>query len=136
MIGFLPVGGNRLTMYWSLPAAALANGQLDLEAMRRTAREVWPEAAGVVDAAADANDFARATYRHVALPRWHDGTVLFIGDAAHGTSPQLGQGANLGLLDAWILAQALDGASDLATALSSFGRRGPSNASTARPAIF
>lgn len=124
MIGFLPVGGNRLTMYWSLPAAALANGQpLDLEAMRRTAREVWPAAAGVVDAAADANDFARATYRHVALPRWHDGAVLFIGDAAHGTSPQLGQGANLGLLDAWILAQALDGASDLATALSSFGRR-------------
>lgn len=124
MIGFLPVGGDRLTMYWSQPAAALANGRpLDLEAMRRTARVVWPDAAGIVDAAVGANDFARATYRHVALPRWNDGAVLFIGDAAHGTSPQLGQGANLGLLDAWALAQVLGETSDLATALATFARR-------------
>lgn len=124
MIGFLPVGGNRLTMYWSLPGPALANGQpLDLDAMRRTARELWPEAAGIVDAAAEANDFARATYRHVALPHWHDGSTVFIGDTAHGTSPQLGQGANLGLLDAWALAHALREVPDLTAALDLFARR-------------
>ena len=108
MMGFLPVGEGLLTMYWSLPAAALAPGEpLDLEMMRRTAREIWPEAAGVVAEAAEANDFARATYRHVALPQWSRGEVLFIGDAAHGTSPQLGQGANLALVDAWTLADTL-----------------------------
>jgi 2-polyprenyl-6-methoxyphenol hydroxylase-like FAD-dependent oxidoreductase len=108
MMGFLPVGEGLLTMYWSLPAAALAPGEpLDLQAMRRTAREIWPEAAGIIAEAAEANDFARATYRHVALPRWSRGDVLFIGDAAHGTSPQLGQGANLALVDAWTLADTL-----------------------------
>lgn len=108
MMGFLPVGDALLTMYWSVPADALVSGvPLDLEAMRRTAREIWPEAAEIVADATKANDFARATYRHVALPRWYRGNVLFIGDAAHGTSPQLGQGANLALVDAWTLADTM-----------------------------
>ena len=59
----------------------------------------------------------------MALPRWHDGPVVFIGDAAHGTSPQLGQGANLGLLDAYALARAIAGTGDLTSALASFARR-------------
>jgi hypothetical protein len=67
---------------------------------RQQAMALWPKRRPSCERAADANDFARATYRQVALPRWNEGPVLFIGDAAHGTSPQLGQGANLGLLDA------------------------------------
>ena len=83
-----------------------------------------------------AGDFARATYRHVALPRWNEGPVLFIGDAAHGTSPQLGQGANLGLLDAWTLAEALADSGDLAAALRcSRAAQCRPCASIARPAI-
>jgi 2-polyprenyl-6-methoxyphenol hydroxylase-like FAD-dependent oxidoreductase len=117
MIGLLPVGDSQLTIYWSLPLAALAPDQpLDLEAMRRDARELWPEAAATI---AQADGFSRATYRNVALPRWNDGPVLFMGDAAHGTSPQLGQGANLALLDAWTLANTLAAGGDL----SDFARR-------------
>jgi 2-polyprenyl-6-methoxyphenol hydroxylase-like FAD-dependent oxidoreductase len=86
----------------------------DIAAWKQTATELWPEAADIVASAAKANDFARATYRHVALPRWNDGPVLFIGDAAHGTSPQLGQGANLALIDAWTLADTLAAGGDLA----------------------
>jgi 2-polyprenyl-6-methoxyphenol hydroxylase-like FAD-dependent oxidoreductase len=36
-----------------------------------------------------------------------DGRTVFIGDAAHAMSPQLGQGVNMALLDAEALAQAL-----------------------------
>ena len=112
MIGLLPVAPGRLTIYWSLPLATLAPDKpLDLVAMRRDARELWPEAAATI---AHADDFSRATYRNVALPRWNEGQVLFIGDAAHGTSPQLGQGANLALLDAWTLADTLAAGGDLA----------------------
>ena len=34
--------------------------------------------------------------------------MVFLGDAAHATSPQLGQGANLALADAWALSKALE----------------------------
>jgi len=124
MMGLLPVGQNRVTLFWSLPVEELEAGRsIDAEAWRMAALELWPEAAALIEQAADAGDFARATYRHVALPRWNDGPVLFIGDAAHGTSPQLGQGANLGLLDAHALSRTLATASDLAAALGSFSRR-------------
>jgi 2-polyprenyl-6-methoxyphenol hydroxylase-like FAD-dependent oxidoreductase len=121
MMGLLPVGRDHLTIYWSLPVAALAPDQtIDLAAWRRTAKALWPEASGIIDRA---GDFTRATYRHVALPSWSTGSVLFIGDAAHGTSPQLGQGANLGLLDAHALARSIAEGADLASALALFARR-------------
>jgi 2-polyprenyl-6-methoxyphenol hydroxylase-like FAD-dependent oxidoreductase len=113
-----------MTMFWSLPVEALAADRtIDLLAWRRAAAATWPEAGALVDHAAAAGDFARATYRHVALPRWNEGPVLFIGDAAHGTSPQLGQGANLGLLDAHALFCALSESDDLASALALFAKQ-------------
>jgi 2-polyprenyl-6-methoxyphenol hydroxylase-like FAD-dependent oxidoreductase len=124
MMGLLPVGNGKLTLYWSVPAAELApEAPLDLAGMQRTASALWPEAAGIVADAVAANDFTRATYRNVALPQWNDGPVLFIGDAAHGTSPQLGQGANLGLVDAWALAQAVEDSETVAGAIARFAER-------------
>src|SRR5262249_2295464 len=121
MMGLLPVAPGLLTIYWSEPVEALSTDRpIDLDAWRRTAKALWPEAAALVGAA---DGFTRATYRHVALPRWHEGRVLFIGDAAHGTSPQLGQGANLGLIDAYTLAQTLAEQHDLGAALALFARR-------------
>lgn len=42
-----------------------------------------------------------------SLPRWHQGRVLLIGDAAHAVSPNSGQGASLALEDAMYLAKLL-----------------------------
>ncbi|MDP1749104.1 MAG: NAD(P)/FAD-dependent oxidoreductase [Reyranella sp.] len=124
MMGLLPIGQGLVTLFWSLPSAALEPGQpIDLEAWRMDALTLWPEAAALIEHAAGAGNFTRATYRQVTLPRWNEGPVLFIGDAAHGTSPQLGQGANLGLLDAHALSRALAASDDLAAALALFARR-------------
>lgn len=127
MMGLLPVAPDKLTMFWSLPVADLAaHLPLDLDTVRDEALWLWPEAGPTIEYAVAADDFSRATYRHVALPRWNDGPVLFMGDAAHGTSPQLGQGANLGLLDAHALARSLAEADDLPRAMELFAqRRGP-----------
>jgi 2-polyprenyl-6-methoxyphenol hydroxylase-like FAD-dependent oxidoreductase len=124
MMGLLPAGDDRLTMYWSEPTADLApDTPLDLGALQGAAAALWPEAADIVAEAVAANDFSRATYRNVALPRWNDGPTLFIGDAAHGTSPQLGQGANLALVDAWTLADALAGSGGVAEVSAQFAKR-------------
>jgi 2-polyprenyl-6-methoxyphenol hydroxylase-like FAD-dependent oxidoreductase len=41
------------------------------------------------------------------LSRPYEGRVVHIGDSYHATSPQLGQGANMALLDAMALAQSV-----------------------------
>jgi FAD-dependent urate hydroxylase len=50
-----------------------------------------------------------------SLPTWHQDTVCLIGDAAHATSPHVGQGASLAMEDAIVLAKCLrdiEGVSD------------------------
>ncbi|WP_226007979.1 FAD-dependent oxidoreductase [Natrinema salinisoli] len=42
-----------------------------------------------------------------SLPTWNRGTVCLIGDAAHATSPHVGQGASLAMEDAIVLAKCL-----------------------------
>lgn len=128
MMGILPVAPDAVTMFWSLRTPDLSSDRaLDLETIRQEALALWPEAASIIERAVSAGDFSRATYRHVALPRWSEGPVVFLGDAAHGTSP-LGQGANLALLDAHALARSLAEAADVAGAMDLFARRrGPSN---------
>lgn len=42
------------------------------------------------------------------LPRWSDGPVLVLGDAAHPMLPTLAQGAVMGIEDAWVLTDLLD----------------------------
>jgi FAD-dependent urate hydroxylase len=43
----------------------------------------------------------------VELERWHAGRVVLIGDAAHASSPMMGQGGCLAIEDAWVLAEVL-----------------------------
>nr|GAT50781.1 FAD/NAD(P)-binding domain-containing protein [Mycena chlorophos] len=48
-------------------------------------------------------------YDRPELAKWHQGRVLLIGDAAHPTSPHLGQGANQAFEDTSLLSKLLDG---------------------------
>ncbi len=50
-------------------------------------------------------------------PRWGEGRVTLLGDAAHPTTPNLGQGACLAIEDAWTLAKHLADEADIPTAL-------------------
>lgn len=56
------------------------------------------------------------------MPRWHDGRVVLVGDAAHGPSPSSGQGASLALEDAMDLAKRLRDDLDHARAFAAFER--------------
>lgn len=115
MMGVLPIGRgpagetDLCALFWSLPVSDhdtfLAG---DLAAWRRRATLLWPEAGGLIDQITGADAFSRAAYRDVQAGRWSEGGLILIGDAAHGASPQLGQGANLALIDAVELAARLD----------------------------
>lgn len=65
----------------------------------------------------------RARYRDVVLHRSALGRLVFIGDAAHAMSPQLGQGVNMALMDAAALADSLGDHTTIEQALADYGRR-------------
>jgi len=115
MIGVLPIGHGpepgappQVSLFWSLPSAdAPRFGACDFDAWKARVRQLWPQAGELAEGFASASDLAPAIYRDVSVGAWNVGATILIGDAAHGTSPQLGQGANLGLVDAVELADRL-----------------------------
>jgi 2-polyprenyl-6-methoxyphenol hydroxylase-like FAD-dependent oxidoreductase len=54
------------------------------------------------------------------LPTWHRGPVALIGDAAHATSPNAGQGASLAMEDALVVAKCLRDITDVGDALTTY----------------
>ena len=127
MVGVLPVGArpgspDRLaTFFWSLRtedhAAWRAAG---LDTWKAEVRALWPDTAGLLESLTDPDQLTMARYGHHTLARPVADRLAIIGDAAHSTSPQLGQGVNMGLLDAWSLTQALSSQADLTDALSAY----------------
>ncbi|MEO7325091.1 MAG: NAD(P)/FAD-dependent oxidoreductase [Dokdonella sp.] len=131
MLGVLPVGAHPgsddskrwLTFYYSLPGTHVDSFDMAaLAQLQRDVAQLWPELAQRTQALVEPAQLNRARYRDVVLRRpWRERTV-FIGDAAHGMSPQLGQGVNMALLDAQALAVALGTHADIAGALAAYAR--------------
>ncbi len=127
MIGVLPIGRlpgedrDLAAFFWSLRAdryeAWCAAG---IEAWRRRVLDVWPEVEPLIALLQRPEDFTFATYSDLTVERPYADRLAIIGDAAHCTSPQLGQGANLGLADALALACCLDQSRSVNGALHSY----------------
>lgn len=129
MLGILPTGklthdgAPMVSLFWSLPAAdASAWQSAGLDAWKRQILALWPDLATLLDAITDTAQLRFADYCDVRMPHWHQGRMVVIGDAAHATSPQLGQGANLALLDAWVLRNAIAAAGSVPAALADYSK--------------
>jgi 2-polyprenyl-6-methoxyphenol hydroxylase-like FAD-dependent oxidoreductase len=82
-----------------------------------------PHAEPLLDQIADVEQVLTASYVDGVMRRWHKGRVVYVGDAAHSMSPQLGQGTNLALMDAAALADCLAAALELEAALVDYDAR-------------
>lgn len=130
MIGALPVGrslkegknaSSKVAFFWSMKADLLSNFiKDDLSNWKNHAISLWPDIQPLVSQFGKTAQLFPVTYGDVRMKSWNQGRLIFIGDSAHATSPQLGQGANLALLDAAILSDCLYLAKDIDTALMNY----------------
>jgi len=121
-----------------LPAGSHAAWQArGLEAWKDEATTLWPAFAPFAAQVTDEGLMTMARYGHGTLRHPYTQGIVHIGDAAHRASPQLGQGANMALLDALALAEALERAQgEAALALYAQARRWHVRAYQAFSAVF
>lgn len=126
LMGILPTGKhpvsgrNCYSLFWSLRKTQYPDWQAgDFAQWRDSLQAHWPKAESVLQGLTPQH-FAWAEYSDVVMQRWHHGRIVCIGDCAHAMSPQLGQGANLALVDADILSNCINVHSDLREAFSAY----------------
>ncbi len=114
MAGVLPIGqlpGDstpKAAIFWSLtPEDLNVWTEEPIEMWRKDATALWPAFAPFVEQITEHAQMTPAFYSHGTTRQHFRQGLVHIGDAAHRASPQLGQGANMALLDAAALCEAL-----------------------------
>ena len=129
MIGLMPIGRQKVdspqlaAFFWSLRwqehQALLDRG---FESWRERVQTLWPETAPHLSALGGFESLTLAKYQHQTAGLPIGERLVAIGDAAHSTSPQLGQGANMALLDVRALTLALRRNADVGEALKDYAQ--------------
>lgn len=129
MVGVLPIGRlkdasqNQAAFFWSLKHSDRARWQeASIDAWKDEVRALWPETEPLLAQIARHEDLVFATYAHRTIADPVSRECVHVGDSWHCASPQLGQGANMALLDALALTRALEAQSNLDVALGEYAR--------------
>lgn len=97
---------------WSLPA--------DIDELRGHFAGWHEEADDMIEGLCRSGVFKWGLFGRPALPRWQQGRVSLIGDAAHPMLPFLGQGAAMAIEDGVLMARALARGPDVETGLACY----------------
>ena len=129
MLGVLAIGKAQgrdepqASIFWSEPAEKLSHWEeQSLDRWKAMTIRLWPEFEPFIKQIRSHDQMRIARYSHGTLSNPYEDRLVFIGDAAHQASPQLGQGANMALLDATCLSQAL-ATEAVADALKTYARK-------------
>lgn len=129
LIGLLPTGqgpsgGSRMVSFFFSIRSDLQNEfrNGDFSKWKAGVLADVPEAAPVLDQLAGPEALLYSEYHDVVMWPWNTERVVYLGDAAHAMSPQLGQGCNLALLDAWVLSEAMRTGENVTDSLFTYSR--------------
>ena len=122
--GFLAIAADET--YWFATEEAAPDGRdAPGEARARLARlfaDFPHPIPDLIDAAGE-GDLVRTDIHDVPpIPSWHRGRVVLLGDAAHATTPNLGQGGAQAIEDAYVLADQLAVQTDPIAAFAGYER--------------
>ncbi|MGI9474787.1 MAG: FAD-dependent oxidoreductase [Rubripirellula sp.] len=124
LVGLLPIGNGQCSFFWGVRSdhyddlVSTGIGKWKNEVIR-----LCPPAAELLETVERFDELTFSGYRHVGMRSWNTDSVLFLGDAAHASSPHLGQGANLALEDAEVFANALAETGDFDSACKWFTKQ-------------
>lgn len=114
MVGVLPIGSrdeassDEVAFFWSLRRADFAKWRATpIDHWKSEVRQLWPQVNFLLDRLGSHDDLTFARYAHRTARTPLGSRMIRIGDSWHSASPQLGQGANMALLDAWGLVAGL-----------------------------
>jgi 2-polyprenyl-6-methoxyphenol hydroxylase-like FAD-dependent oxidoreductase len=124
--GFIPL--TRETGYVWLVQSEPGNPRHSAERLADIFRDRLKACTGIMGAMRDQiTDSSRVVYRPLEAlllpPPWYRGRILLIGDAAHATTPHLGQGSAQAVEDAVVLGELLARAAPLPELLEEFMQR-------------
>tara|TARA_R110001599_G_scaffold1981_5_gene10454 strand:+ start:30017 stop:31267 length:1251 start_codon:yes stop_codon:yes gene_type:complete len=122
--GSLSDGGQEtVTYFWSIRGDQHAAwSAAPLTHWRDAALTLWPETEPLLTPVKTHTDLTFARYRHRTHWPTVAGRLVHLGDSWHAASPQLGQGANMALLDAFALARAIGRKADIRDAFADYAR--------------
>ncbi len=121
--GIVPMGSDRV--YWFATKNAPEGEVQRTEGLKQELLELFKDWHPPIQAIIKATD-PDVILKHDLYDRrplknpWGEGPVTLLGDAAHPTTPNLGQGACQAIEDAYVLAQQLRSAPDIAAALRQY----------------
>ena len=129
MAGVMPSGilaagqPKTVTYFWSIRGDQHeAWRAAPLTHWRDAALALWPETEPLLAPLKTHSDLTFARYSHRTHWPAVSGRMVHLGDSWHAASPQLGQGANMALLDACALARAIGRKQDVREALADYAR--------------
>jgi len=108
-VGMLPIGGGRTYWFASAnvpPEGVAGSGGHKADVMKRFA-DWWPAFPAAVEATPDSAIIRNDIFDRVPVRKWTEGRVTLLGDAAHPTTPNLGQGACQAIESGFVLARCL-----------------------------
>lgn len=122
--GLIPIGGGRV--FWfgtaTIPEEQIAHLGSHRQELTKRFHD-WHVPIPDVVAAANVETLVRTPiYDRPPVQRWGVGRVTLLGDAAHATTPTLGQGACLAIESAYVLADRLRGSESVESALRAYER--------------
>jgi 2-polyprenyl-6-methoxyphenol hydroxylase-like FAD-dependent oxidoreductase len=110
-----------ISLFWSLRADRFDDWRkAGLQAWKDSVLALNPACADLLANITSIDQLTWARYHDIVMPRYHTDSEVVIGDAAHATSPQLGQGTNLALLDAVALSESLANSESIPAALAAY----------------
>jgi 2-polyprenyl-6-methoxyphenol hydroxylase-like FAD-dependent oxidoreductase len=127
--GIMPISADKLYMFGTIvePEGKRYDPQAWPETMAAKFREFEGPARRFIEELGPRSEVLYTAVEEVIMPLpWHAGRVVLLGDAAHASTPFMGQGGAMGVQDAVVLARLLDSDNDIHAILAAYGAaRGP-----------